>query len=269
MEKEWITKEDVRAGIVQLMKAGKKLPFYRKIEDIRYNSEERPEEVARLCKEEALKQLAELTEQWYSIVVPDEEYRKTSKVMTKERWQLAIKETLKVEDYYRTLDFSLVAQGIDNADEILKEKAIEEARERQGEWRRSFADAFTDEDKYRNVILGKWTALRIKYCGGIFHYPYYCADVLPEAELDANRKLLLAEGRKMFPGIDEEVLKRNLILVGMQHVNREHCQKHCNGKNCYMKGYPLVLNFDGERFFVEHTDEPCQKRLRQIVQANA
>lgn len=229
MEKEWITKEDVRAGIVQLMKAGKKLPFYRKIEDIRYNSEERPEEVARLCKEEALKQLAELTEQWYSIVVPDEEYRKTSKVMTKERWQLAIKETLKVEDYYRTLDFSLVAQGIDNADEILKEKAIEEARERQGEWRRSFADAFTDEDKYRNVILGKWTALRIKYCGGIFHYPYYCADVLPEAELDANRKLLLAEGRKMFPGIDEEVLKRNLILVGMQHVNREHCQKHCNG----------------------------------------
>lgn len=269
MEKEWITKEDVRSGIVQLLKNGKRLPFYRKIDDIRYNSEGSHEEIERACKAEALKQVAELTEQWYDIIVPAEEYRKQTKVMTKERWQLAIKETLKCEDYYRTLDFSLVAQGIDNADEIIKEKAIEEARERQGAWKKKFEDSFTDETRYMNIVLGKWTSARMKARCSFNVFPYYCGDVLPQVELDANRKMLMAEGRKLFPEASDEVLRRNLMLIGVNHVNKEHCEKYCDCKNCYMDGFPLTLNFDGERFYISNSEEPCSEYRKRLTSGKA
>ena len=277
-DKKWIGKQDIIAGIVRLMKNGKKLPNADLIAAVRMQFPSgTPEDVIRQAeRKEMERQIIQLADEWFEIVVIPERYRtKDEPVMNRERWDLGIKEALKIKDYRKVLDVSIVCDGISNADLIIKrarEAAVREAQEKaNAEWR-TFGDTMQDDDQYRNSILAHWTAVRIKKGCWAFNYPSYLSEKLSEGQREANRAMLINEGQRAFPNVPQPVLLKNLILIGMQHVNICYCQKECPGfRACYMKGHQLGLTYDAaaEKFFVTSSPEICPKYLETQAIARA
>lgn len=264
---DWITKQDILEGIKVLMQNGKKLPYGSKLKEIAESFPQGTsiEIIREACIKEQRKQVNQIASAWFEVIVPEEKYRKSMPVMDKERWELAIKQTLLVKDYHKVLDISIVAQGIDLADAIISKAneaaAYEAQKKANAEWR-SFGDVFEEEDKYRNTILAHWTAIRLKKGILEFDFPSIDDAQKPNDLLMANRKMLMNEAKNMFPNISDDILRKNLMLFGMQHVNTRHCEKKCSGwDNCYMNGHRLGLRYDNGRFYVSNSAEICPKFL--------
>lgn len=270
---EWITKQDVIDGIKVLMQNGKKLPYADRLKEIAAGYPEGTDiaVIKQACIKEQRRQVNELADQWFDVLVPEEKYRKTTAVMDKERWQLAIKQSLLVKDYQKILDISVVAQGIDAADKIIKKAneaiAYEAQQKANAEWR-SFGDIFEEEEKYRNSILAHWTAIRLKKGILKFDFPSLKDSKLPQDILIKNYNMLMMEAKKMFPDIPDNIFAENIMLIGMQHVNKQYCQHICTGcETCYMNGRKLGLEFQDGRFVVVNDLNLCQKFISSKLKA--
>lgn len=263
MSREWISKQDVLDGIKILMSNGKKLPYAERIKEIADSFPEGTDAatIRKACIEEQRRQVQQLAEVWLDILVPKPELRAGVPVMDRERWLLAVKQSLRIKDYHKVLDMSIVGQGIDEADGIIKkarEAAAYEAQQKaNAEWR-SFGDKFEEDDHYRNRILAHWTSARLRKGIYNFDFPSVVGDKPPDV-LQANKKMLIREAKLMFPGIKEDDVVKNLMLIGMQHVNEQHCNNCTGWEKCYMNGHKLGLDFAKGRFFVTSAARVCQK----------
>lgn len=271
----WITKKDVRDGILRLMKNGKKLPNADLIAALK--AKKLPEaEMQKAVREEGQRQIKELVDEWYDVLVPSEHLRtKADLEMNKERWDLAIKETLKVRDYYKVLDMSILAEGIEIADAIIARARAEVAKEAQdrtnAEWRK-LSEEVTEDQKYRSAILAHWTAVRLKAGLMSFGYPSFMSNDVPEWQRNANRRMLVSYGERNFPECPNDIREENLILFGMQHVNNQHCDHKCTGyQDCYMQAHRLGLGYNptSKKFYVTNNSATCPKFVAAKARAKA
>lgn len=267
---EWITRNDIISGIAILMRAGKTLPNASRIAQIKLELPVGTSDkvIAEKCREEQLRQVSELADDWLDVFVPKPEYRTSEdKVLSKERWELAIKETLKLKDYKKVLDMSLVAEGLEKADVILDNVHAEQIRKKQEELNRAWraSSEMTDEQRYRSFLASKWTMARMKKNA----YPIDIIridDAIPDLERRANYGILMRYAKSLFPNMSDDILTRNRLLFQMQYANETYCSKHCKNTNkCYMDYHRLKLAFDGEKFYFTADIDVCPKISRKEV----
>lgn len=269
---KWIEVKDIVNGISTLLISGKTLPNASAIERIKLNSPNGilDEATVKQIRTEQLRQVMELANQWYDILVPKEEYRSSMKdELTLEVWELAIKETLKLKDFKKVLDVSLVCEGIDKANEILRNVKAEKNRKLQEELNKQWrvkAD-ITDEQRYRSSILSKWTIARMRKGAT----PFVFIDCWNEADITKRENIakIMSYARKMFPNLSDDVLRKNLIMFVMQKSNEHYCKEQCNNMNmhrCYMGHHQLKLGYDGKKFFILTDVNICPKiNKKEIV----
>lgn len=270
-----ITKQDVISGIIKLIQNGKKLPHAELIENIK-NSGLEGVRLNNAIKAETERQISKLADVWFDVLVLPEKLRtKQDKEMDKERWELAINETLKVKDYYKVLDMSILAEGIERADEIIAKARAEVAKEAQdranAEWR-TISEEMTEDQKYRSALLAHWTAVRLKAGVLAFSHPSYLSKNLSEWQRNANRRMLISFGERYFPEVPKEIREENLMLFVMQYVNYQHCEHVCKGyQDCYMQAHRLGLGYNptSKKFYVTNNSATCPKFVAAKARAKA
>lgn len=273
MLKEWINVHDVIRGILTLMQHGRKLPE-EAINAVRSVRTKFPngtpgQTISNAERAEMERQITLLAESWLKVLVPAPKYR-TGMILDKELWELTINEALKLNDVYRRLDISVVAQGLTMAEKIKTAADKKEALERQmainAEWRK-MSDDFSNDAKYRNKILVHWTNSRLAVGAMKFNFP--CIWTGPNA--DASKKMLLCHALQKYPGVAPEIIAENIMLLGMQHCNEEYCRNCIGWQCCYMQGHQLMLDYDANnnRFIVTSKSEVCPKYVAEKISAQA
>lgn len=154
----WITKLDIAKGIVKLLKNGKKLPNSDEIAAIvkQFPSGTDSKIIREMQQKKAEESVMAIAEEWLDVLKPPENLQEDGDMITPELWKLTIKETLKVKDYHRVIDLSVVVEGLEAARDIVAKAkaraALEAQKKANAEWR-AFEDVFTDAQRYRNRIL--------------------------------------------------------------------------------------------------------------------
>ena len=262
---EWITKDDVLKGIITLMKNGKTLPESHRLEVIEASFPAGTEKsvIAQAIKDEQIRQVSQLRDQWYEIFVPSDKYSSAiGYVVDLELWKLAIKESLKLKDFKKVIDPSLVSEGIDIARDIIQRAKLDERRALESKWKDN-ADKFSDNERYVNKIVMHWTSTRIAHKALPFNAPDYIHNTKGE------RDTLLSMAKKMFPTVEDTILEKNILLFSMQYMNNVFCAYQCkNCKNCYSDHRKLSLEYyrESKRFSVRVSDDYC-KKYKEILEA--